>query len=66
MTSQQIKEMTLAINRIMGFKENKNPKKTVWKLLKHLAVFSRKERPLKGVGWLSNKMYKFSKTDFKQ
>lgn len=66
-TEKQTKEIVLAINRIMGYRENKNPKKTVWKLLKHLAVFSRDEsKQLKGVRWLSNQLYKFTKADFKR
>lgn len=65
-TDKQMKEIILAINRIMGFDADKNPKKTVWELLKYLAVFSRKENPLKGVRWLSDKIYQFTKADFKR
>lgn len=65
-TEKQAKEIVSAINKIMGFNEGKYPKKTVWKLLKYLAVFSKEDRSkqMKGVRWLSNQMYKFSKTDF--
>jgi hypothetical protein len=46
-TDKQMQEIVLAINRTMGFREDKNPKKTVWELLKYLAVFSRKTKPIK-------------------
>lgn len=61
-TDTQVKEMVLAINRIMGFKDEANPKKTVWKLLKHLAVYSREEKKRqRGVNWILDQVTKFQK-----
>ncbi|MGB8193105.1 MAG: hypothetical protein WCF67_14350 [Chitinophagaceae bacterium] len=59
---RETREIILAINRILGYPDNKNPKKFVFKLLVHLAVLSKKEdKQMKGLDWVLNRFLKFRK-----